>query len=78
MKNFLIEEILNKVSQYLEKYYRINGAVYICKTEELLKNRGFFLKENIYAYVMDRKNSIDIDEEIDFIVAKEIKKLKIC
>ena len=70
MKIFLIEEILNKRSQDLEKYYRLNGAVYICKTDKLLENKSFFLKDNIFAYIMDRKSSIDIDEEIDFKIAK--------
>ena len=71
MKNFLRKEILNKRSQDLEKYYRLNGAIYICKTDKLLENKGFFLEENIFSYIMDRKNSIDIDEEIDFFMAKE-------
>jgi CMP-N,N'-diacetyllegionaminic acid synthase len=66
MKNFLREEVLNKRSQDLEKYYRINGAIYICKTEKLLENKGFFIKENIFSYIMDRSSSIDIDEKIDF------------
>jgi CMP-N-acetylneuraminic acid synthetase len=70
MKNFLREEVLNKRSQDLEKYYRINGAIYICKTEKLLENKGFFLKENIFTYIMDRNSSIDIDEEIDFKIAE--------
>ena len=71
MKNFLRKEILNKRSQDLEKYYRLNGAIYICKTDKLLENKGFFLEENIFSYIMDRKNSIDIDEEIDFFIARE-------
>jgi len=66
MKDFLKDEILNKRSQDLEQYYRLNGAIYICKTDEFLENKGFFLKENIFAYIMDRKSSVDIDEEIDF------------
>ena len=70
MRGFLREEILNKRSQDLEKYYRLNGAVYICKTDKLLENKSFFLKDNIFAYIMDRKSSIDIDEEIDFEIAK--------
>jgi CMP-N,N'-diacetyllegionaminic acid synthase len=76
MKNFLREEVLNKRSQDLEKYYRINGAIYICKTEKLLENKGFFLKENIFAYIMDRNSSIDIDEEIDFKFAEILSKEK--
>ena len=60
----------------MPKFYRLNGAIYICKIDKFLENRGFFLKENIFAYKMDKKDSIDIDEEIDFIIAKEIKKMK--
>lgn len=77
MNNFLRDEILNKRSQDIEKYFRLNGAIYICKTEKLLQNKGFFLKDNIFAYMMDRKNSIDIDEEMDFNVAKILLKSKI-
>ncbi|MDZ7817712.1 MAG: acylneuraminate cytidylyltransferase family protein [Aliarcobacter sp.] len=69
MNSFLKEEVLNKRSQDLNKYFRLNGAIYICKTDKLLENKGFFLKENIYAYKMDKKNSIDIDDEFDFKLA---------
>jgi len=72
MQGFLKNEVLNKRSQDLETYYRLNGAIYICKTEKLLEEESFFLKENIFAYVMDRESSIDIDEEIDFRIAKTI------
>ncbi len=69
MKGFLRDEVLNKRSQDLETYYRLNGAIYICKTEKLLEEKSFFLKDNIFAYVMDRESSVDIDEEIDFKLA---------
>lgn len=75
MNNFLRDEVLNKRSQDLEKYYRVNGAVYICKTDKLLENKSFFLKDNIFAYIMDRKSSIDIDEEIDFLFAEKVIEL---
>ena len=75
MRGFLREEILNKRSQDLEKYYRLNGAIYICKTDKLLENKSFFLKDNIFAYIMDKKNSIDIDEEIDFLFAERVIEL---
>ena len=74
MAGFLKDEALNKRSQDLEKYYRLNGAIYICKTEKLLEEKSFFLKENIFSYVMDRKSSVDIDEEIDFKMAEVILK----
>lgn len=76
MSNFLKDEILNKRSQDLEKYYRLNGAIYICKTSKLLEEKSFILKKKIFAYIMDRKNSIDIDEKIDFHIAKILIKVK--
>jgi len=72
MSNFISEELKNKRSQDLEKYYRVNGAIYICKTDRLLDEKIFFIKDNVFAYFMDRKYSIDIDEEIDFIVAEKL------
>ena len=70
MVSFLKNEVLNKRSQDLVKYYRLNGAIYICKSEKLLKEKSFFLKENIYAYKMDRESSIDIDDGFDFSIAE--------
>ena len=70
MNGFLRDEVLNKRSQDLEKYYRLNGAIYICKTEKFLEKKSFFLQENIYGFKMDRESSIDIDEGIDFKMAE--------
>lgn len=70
MEQFLREEIINKRSQDLEKYYRVNGAIYICRTDRLLQEKTFFLKDNIYAYPMDRESSIDIDTSLDFKLAE--------
>jgi len=77
MNGFLRDEVLNKRSQDLEKYYRLNGAIYICKTDKLLEEESFFLKENIFAYIMDRESSIDIDDEIDFQLSKVVMNEKI-
>jgi len=75
MSTFLREEVKNIRSQDLEKYYRINGAIYICETERLLKKENFFIDDNIFSYVMDRKSSIDIDEDIDFHLAQYLIEL---
>ena len=69
MRNFMREDIKNIRSQDLEKYYRLNGAIYICKTDKFLKEGTFMISDNIYAYIMDRNISIDIDEKIDFQLA---------
>ncbi|WP_027390049.1 cytidylyltransferase domain-containing protein [Chrysiogenes arsenatis] len=73
MQSFIKDESKNKRSQDLPKYYRLNGAVYICNTRKLLNEKNFFLNDNIYAYMMAKYNSIDIDTDIDFIVAEVIK-----
>jgi len=74
MNNFLKDEVLNRRSQDLDIYYRLNGAIYICRTDKLLEQGGFLLKDNIFAYKMDRDCSIDIDEKIDFDFAHLLKK----
>ncbi len=69
MNSFLRDEVKNKRSQDLEKYYRLNGAIYICDTNKLLEDKSFFIHDNIFAYKMDRESSVDIDERIDFLMA---------
>lgn len=82
MNNFLKDEILNKRSQDLEKYYRLNGAIYICETEKLLSNKSFFLKQGIFAYNMEKIDSIDVDDLLDFkaaeVICREIKRGNQC
>jgi len=72
LNHFINPQIINMRSQDLPIYYRLNGAIYICNTKKLIQEGSFFIGDNIYAYCMDRKNSIDIDEEIDFIIAESI------
>ena len=76
MQNFLSEKVKNIRSQDLEKYYRLNGAIYITKTDKLLEEKSFFLKENMFAYCMDRETSVDIDEEIDFLLSRQLLERK--
>jgi len=72
MEGFISDEILNKRSQDLELYYRLNGAIYIAKRDKLLAEKTFFLKKNIFAYKMPRESSVDIDEAIDFKIAEAL------
>ncbi|WP_304544972.1 cytidylyltransferase domain-containing protein [Sulfurimonas microaerophilic] len=74
MEHFLKEEVLNKRSQDLETYYRLNGAIYIAKIDKFLENGSFFLKNNIFAYEMPQQHSIDIDTKIDFLFAELLLK----
>jgi len=76
MENFISKENLKR-SQDLPKRYRINGAIYICKTDKFLKENTFFLEKNIFAYIMDKKSSVDIDDEFDFKLAEFLMKYKL-
>ena len=70
MNAFLDSQILNKRSQDLPTYYRLNGAIYIYKTEELLKSKSMFPTKKSFAFEMDSVNSIDIDNQLDFDFAE--------
>jgi CMP-N,N'-diacetyllegionaminic acid synthase len=41
MSNFIRDDVLNKRSQDLEVYYRLNGAIYICDINRLLQEERF-------------------------------------
>lgn len=64
-----LDKKYNKRRQELPKYYRINGAIYLARIEYFLKHRNFYYK-NSFAYIMDKKESIDIDDIIDFKLAE--------
>lgn len=69
MDSFIRESIKGKRSQDLETNYRLNGAIYIWDSIQLLQCRETIISPS-FAYVMNRKSSVDIDEEIDFKYAK--------
>lgn len=59
----------NAPRQKLATYYRINGAIYIRKIE--YDNYSVKLKDDKeIAFIMDKRRSIDIDDEIDFEIAE--------
>lgn len=69
MKDFINPKFKGLPRQKLDKYYRINGALYIVKVENLVKAKDIYINQS-YALIMDRVRSIDIDEEIDFKIAE--------
>lgn len=56
-----------------DKYYRINGAMYIQKVASLENHENLY-GERSFAYIMDKVNSVDIDDEADFIMAEALFK----
>jgi len=73
MKNF-VQKKYQIPRQLLPKQYIVNGAIYIVKTN-LLNNPNLYGK-NSYAYIMNKINSVDIDDITDFLVAEQILKLQ--
>ena len=57
-------------SQDAAKHYRLNGAVYCATTPDLLKHQRFYMPQGTYAYVMDKRYAVDIDEQDDFDYAE--------
>lgn len=70
LDGFIREEIRNLRGQDLPRHFRLNGAIYICRTEALLREGTFFLARNAFAYVMRREDSVDIDVPLDFALAE--------
>jgi len=69
LKDFLKVELIKMPRQSLPTYYRINGALYIVKTEYLMATESIY-EEKCYAVVMQKENSIDIDDAMDFKIAE--------
>lgn len=56
--------------QNLGAFYRLNGAIYICKVDKEKRFEKLLYGEQSFAYKMDRKVSIDIDNIDDFELAE--------
>lgn len=66
LKNYDID-FSNYKRQKFKEYYP-NGAIFIGKKEEYLLKKDFFGKKSI-AYFMNKEDSIDIDDRLDFELA---------
>ncbi|TBL73011.1 cytidylyltransferase domain-containing protein [Paenibacillus thalictri] len=57
--------------QDLPKVYVLNGAVYVARTDWLLRQKTFLTEETI-GYCMPSERSVDIDNEFDFFIVEQI------
>ncbi len=64
----LLEKDSSVRRQDMEKYYRVNGAIYINSMSELNENTSF--NDNELGYVLPKEHSIDIDDPEDLVVAE--------
>ncbi|MBQ7565059.1 MAG: acylneuraminate cytidylyltransferase family protein [Lachnospiraceae bacterium] len=74
MKGFVKKEYRQLPRQEMPTYYRVNGAIYLVRIE-CLGDMTILYDDNCYSYVMSRQHSIDIDTQIDFIIASELQKM---
>ena len=58
-------------NQSFEKTYNPNGAIYIFRYKDFMKNKSIPI-ENALPYIMSRKDSLDIDDPFDYKIAKLI------
>ena len=68
--NFVDEKEL-KQRQAGQKYYRLNGSIYIVNIERFKTERNLYQKGS-FAYIMSQEKSVDIDTEIDLKMAEVI------
>jgi len=61
--------------QELPEVFMANGAIYLGKSANFLKNPSFLATQTSY-FLMDSKSSLDIDEPSDLIKAEQILKEK--
>ncbi|WP_107840264.1 cytidylyltransferase domain-containing protein [Metasolibacillus meyeri] len=66
-------EAESKIStrQDLPKTYTLNGAVYVNKVSQLLKEKSFIGKKT-KLYIMPIERSLDIDNEVDFLICEQL------
>jgi len=68
------EEVYRR--QDSQKFYQINGAIYIISKEKILK-QNTLLSDSIRPFVMPPERSLDIDNELDFKLAELLIKEKV-
>ena len=67
------DDFMKKRRQDLPKTYIPNGAMFINNIRTLKESKNFFNPGSI-AYIMDKKNSVDIDDLSDFLYAEFLLK----
>lgn len=69
MDGFINVSDMNCPSQQFDKRYCLNGAIYITSVDRMLKENSHVYGSSMFAFIMDRRDSIDIDNAFDFEIA---------
>lgn len=71
LKGFLDADVFSKGGrQGLGVFYRLNGAIYICTVDKEKNFEDQLYGDGCFAYIMDQKLSVDIDNIDDFELAE--------
>lgn len=72
LDRYVAEQIpaLKSRSQDISKRYRLNGAIFCAKKNDLLHHKNFYMPQGTFAYVMDKAYAVDIDDRLDFDYAE--------
>lgn len=76
LSNFIDEDYVGMQSQELGKTYKFDGALYFYNVKRLLEEKKLIFKNNIYAYILDGHESLDIDNQMDLDFANFLIKSK--
>ena len=71
LDHFFYGGLKGKRRQDMETYYRLNGAIYLAKVIFFEENHDIY-REKCFAYMMNKWESIDIDDEYDFAISEAI------
>lgn len=63
-----------QASHFLKKTYRLNGAVYAIRRSTLIDEKQIIVNSSLSAVIMPRNRSVDIDDPLDFEIAKTVAK----
>lgn len=69
LEDFVVHDKVYLRRQDLPVVYRLNGAIYICRTEYIMKNKSLIPSKTL-GYLMSQDRSVDIDDAMDFRFAE--------
>lgn len=67
---------VSRRQDYREMFFYINGAIYLAKTDFLMRNNSFLEMGNTQFFEMPRRRGIDIDTYEDLAIAEAFIKLE--
>ena len=70
MSGFINASLYNSQSQQFEKRYCLNGAIYITSIDRMQVEKSHIYGRSMFAFIMERFDSIDIDSSVDFEMAE--------